>query len=133
MYVPTWDRIETREGESMYGLFTSAAIEFRDAGGQRRSLPYRDIAEVRLAPGGFFADASDATIRTLRGELVKTRIAHGELAPDRFGVVQRHKLRNLTRIVPGVARLRHRHGPNGNGQTVGSKMRPMPSRTLGRG
>ena len=102
---PTWDRIETTRGDSIYGLFRQPALVFKDGSMKRSSIPFADIAEVELQPGGLFADASDATILLLNGEVVRSRVAFGDLRLDRFGPVQVHKLRNLRRIVPGVARL----------------------------
>jgi hypothetical protein len=117
-HVPTWDRIETNQGESMYGLFTEPALSFTDASGTRSSIPFANIAAVQLRPGGFFSDASEAAITLLTGEVVQTRISFGDIRLDRFGSVQVHKLRNLRRIVPGVSRLRHAAGgaqSNGSG------------------
>jgi hypothetical protein len=108
--VPTWDRIETTGGDSMYGLFKQPSLVFRDGSMKRSSIPFAEIAEVRLQPGGWFSDASDATILLLTGEVVRARVAFGDLRLDRFGPVQVHKLRNLRRIVPGVARLNRGRG-----------------------
>jgi hypothetical protein len=109
-------------------LFTSPRLEFRDANGQPRRLAYRDIAEVQIELGAFLAEASPARIRTMGGQVVNAKVAQGELAIDRFGVVQTHRLRNLRRIVPGVARLRYRNNvPSRNRHAAGSKMRPMPA------
>jgi len=54
LYVPTWDRIETKSGESMYGLFCQQTLAFTDASMRQLSIPFRDVIEARLAPGGFF-------------------------------------------------------------------------------
>ncbi|MBV9173263.1 MAG: NERD domain-containing protein [Chloroflexi bacterium] len=110
MYIPTWDRVETHAGDSIYGLFTDAALHFVDALGQNWTMPFRHIAEVRLEQGGFLADGVEATIRTTQRDVLHTRIALGHVVLDHFGSVQCHKLRNLRRILPGVARLR-RHAP----------------------
>jgi hypothetical protein len=114
-HVPTWDRIETTQGESMYGLFSQPAFVFTDASMRRSSIPFTEVAEVRLEPGHLFSDASDAMIKLLTGEVVRTRVAFGDIQLDRFGSVQVHKLRNLKRIVPGVARLRGRMVPAPSG------------------
>jgi len=105
-HVPTWDRVETVQGELMYGLFTQPALVFKDRSMKKSTIPFADVAEVRLKRGGLFSDASDATIQLLTGEVVQTRVAFGNLRLDRFGSVQVHKLRNLRRIMPGVACIR---------------------------
>jgi Nuclease-related domain len=122
MYVPTWDRLETSQGDSIYGLFLSPSLEFRDSSGRRQTVPFRDVREIAIQAGGFLADASRATITTNRRQVVRTAIAHGEIALDRFGTVQRHKLRNLTRIVPGIARMRHQLAAVPEEPHRGSKM-----------
>lgn len=124
MYVPTWDRLETCDGDSMYGLFQSSTLEFRDASGKHQIMRFRDIAEVTIDRGGFLADAALATITTTRGQTVCARVAHGEIALDRFGTIQRHKLRNVRRIVPGLARVRHHFVSKQNRFDKRSKIRP---------
>jgi hypothetical protein len=110
-HVPTWDRIETTHGESMYGLFNQPALMFRDTSMRQLSIPFSEVAEVQLEPGHFLSDASEAKIKLLTGEILHARVAFGDIRLDRFGSVQVHKLRNLRRILPGVARFRGRVVP----------------------
>jgi hypothetical protein len=117
--VPTWDRVETTLGEVIYGLFSQPTLDFGDASMKRSTIPFADIAEVRLQPGGLFSAASEASIRLVSGEVVQTRVGFGDIRLERFGALQVHKLRNLTRIVPGVARLRGRLAATGAVAGVG--------------
>jgi hypothetical protein len=106
--VPTWDRVQTTRGEWINGVITDEAFVFEDPEIGQCGVLYAEILEIGLSRSGWLSDWDDLTVTRTGGRVQHGRCAGGEVHLNRFGQLQHHRLRNVRRIVPSLARLRPR-------------------------
>jgi hypothetical protein len=102
--VPTWDLILTTRNEWINGVITDCELPFQGTDRHNYRLPYRTLYTIILQRGGLFSAADQLTITDVHGRLSSYRSVVGEVHLRRFsGEVQTHQLRNMNRIVVGIA------------------------------
>ncbi|GCF10066.1 nuclease-related domain-containing protein [Dictyobacter arantiisoli] len=102
--LPTWDRIWTTNNEMFYGTITDRDFTFKDINNRTYTLPYQQIQSIELKRDGAFSAYDDLTVFYSNGKKQAFRCTGGEIHLDRFqGEKQIHRLRNVTRIVAGIA------------------------------
>jgi hypothetical protein len=104
--VPTWDRVQTTRGEWINGVLVDKAFVFQEPDSGPCSVPYAEILEIGVARRGWLSDWGELVVVRTGARVQQGRCAGGEVRLERFGELQRHRLRNIRRIVPSLARLR---------------------------
>jgi hypothetical protein len=104
--VPTWDRVQTTRGEWINGVLVDEAFVFQEPDSGPCSVPYAEILEIGLARRGWLSDWDELVVVRTGGRVQQGRCAGGEVRLERFGELQHHRLRNVRRVVPSLARLR---------------------------
>jgi len=103
--VPTWDRVQTTRGEWINGVLVDEAFVFQEPDSGLCGVPYAEVLEIGLARRGWLSDWDDLVVVRTGGRVQHGRCAGGEVRLEHFGELQHHRLRNLRRIVPSLARL----------------------------
>jgi hypothetical protein len=98
--------VQTTRGEWINGVIVDEAFVFDDPDVGRCEVPYAEVLEIGLARSGWLSDWDDLVVVRTGGRVQHGRCAGGEVHLERFSELQRHRLRNLHRIVPSLARLR---------------------------
>jgi len=101
--VPTWDLILTINNEWMNGIIQDRELTFRGTDGRRYALPYAAIHSISLQRTGFFSAHDQMTVQYTNGSTQVFHSVGGEIHLQRVGEHQVHQLRNVNRIVVGVA------------------------------
>ena len=102
--LPTWDRVLTNEHEWINGTFVERELSFKDMRGRRQVIPFAKIAAVDLHREGSFSAHDTLAITYTDGTRQTYESVGGDIRLNRFkGEVQTHKLRNITRVVVGIA------------------------------
>lgn len=101
--LPTWDRIFTTENACINGIIKDRELCFRDAEGRKYTIPYQQIHAVDLRRKGAFSAHDDLTILYIDGSQRSFTCVGGEIHMEHFGQQQVHKLRNVNRVMVGVA------------------------------
>ncbi len=102
--LPTWDRVWTTDNEMMYGTITDQVFSFKETNGHQQAIPYRKIQMLEFKRAGTFSAYDDLTVTYVDGKYNTFHCAGGEIHLNRFqGEKQVHKVRNLTRVLIGVA------------------------------
>jgi Nuclease-related domain len=101
--VPTWDLVLTTNNEWMNGIIQGSELTFRGTDRRRYALPYMDIHAISLQRTGFFSAYDQMTVQYTNGSTKVFHSVGGEIHLQRVGERQVHQLRNVNRIVVGVA------------------------------
>lgn len=101
--IPTWDLILTTQGEVINGILQGKTFDFRDTQGRTHRLPYASIAQITFQRSGVLSAFDELTVSMIDGSSKHFQSVSGELHLERFGDHQTHKLRNINRLIVGIA------------------------------
>ncbi len=87
----------------MNGIIQDRELTFRGTGRRRYALPYTAIHSISLQRTGFFSAHDQMTVQYTNGSTQVFHSVGGEIHLQRVGERQIHQLRNVNRIVVGVA------------------------------
>ncbi|MBV9690563.1 MAG: NERD domain-containing protein [Ktedonobacteraceae bacterium] len=100
----TWDRILTTDNDWINGTITDRDFCYKDTNGCTHCIPYASIRELELRREGTFSAYDDLIVTYVNGNTHALRCTGGEIHLERFkGEQQVHKLRNVSRVIVGVA------------------------------
>lgn len=101
--VPTWDLILTTNNEWMNGIIRESELAFRGTDGHWHALPYASIHAISLQRTGLFSAHDQLTVQYTNGSAQVFHSVGGEIHLQRVGERQVHQLRNVNRVIVGVA------------------------------
>jgi hypothetical protein len=102
--LPTWDLVITTKSERLNGIIVEAVLPVKDKHGRPQSISYSliDSIDLRREPG--FSAYDELVVTYTNGQRKAFQSDSSEIHLRRFGgEVQTHKLRNLNRVVVGIA------------------------------
>lgn len=102
----TWDHILTTDNEDINGIIEDTTFTFKDTDGHIQNIPYAQIHSIEFQRAGLLSPYDDMIIYYTDGKKRTFRSTSGEIHLERFGQRQTHKLRNITRVVVGIANKR---------------------------
>jgi hypothetical protein len=101
--VPTWDLILTTNNVWMNGIIQERELTFREANGRWCTLPYASLSTISLQRTGLFSAYDQMTVQYTNGSTQVFQCVGGEIHLQRVGERQVHHLRNVNKIIVGVA------------------------------
>src|SRR5258708_24650692 len=105
--LPTWDRILTSRNEWFNGVITDKNFTFKTSEGPSKSIPYSRIHSIDARREGAFSAHDNILVTYVNGGTQLFECTSGEIHLKRFkGEQQVHKLRNVNKLVVGIANKR---------------------------
>lgn len=101
--IPTWDVVQTTGNEWMNGILADRELVFKSTDRQNYQIPFKQIRSVTWKRKGFFSAHDEMTVQYINGTVQNMNCVNGEIRLNRIGEQQVHKLRNLNRLIVGVA------------------------------
>lgn len=102
-WIPTWDLILTTKNEWINGIIQDRDLTFRGTDGRWYALPYATIQAITLHRTGLFSAHDQMTVQYTNGTTQVFQCAEGDIHLQRVGEQKVHHLRNVNRIIVGVA------------------------------
>lgn len=101
--IPTWDLIQTTDNEWINGFFMTNELVYKGTDRRMHSLPYAKINSVSWQRKGLFSAYDEMTISFTDGKQEKLNSVNGSIWLQRIGEKKYFKLRNVNKLIVGVA------------------------------
>jgi len=101
--LPTWDLLLTTNNEWINGIIQDRDLTFRGTDGRWYALPYATIQAISLQRARIFSSHDQMRVQYTNGSTHVFECVSGDIHLQRVGERQVHHLRNVNRIIVGVA------------------------------